>query len=135
MILHYTPKQSGDYELLINVLHLYEQTLTKVNQVTKEKENRQKLEEIQALIGGEQMEELNLLKDTKTLGKREFIHEGFLMKAKSNRKLKGYLFNDLLLLIQTQRNKSMVYRQPIPLNEILVREPSAVSAKVTNFLL
>lgn len=50
------------------------------------------------------------------------------MKAKSNRKLQAYLFNDLLLFLHSQRGKFTVYRQPIPLNEILVRDCSAVKS-------
>lgn len=38
---------------------------------------------------------------TNCLGPRKFLHSGKLYKAKSNKELYGFLFNDFLLLTQT----------------------------------
>lgn len=40
---------------------------------------------------------------TNCLGPRKFLHSGKLYKAKSNKELYGFLFNDFLLLTQVTR--------------------------------
>ena len=49
---------------------------------------------------------MDLTSTTRLVGTRQFIFEGPLKKAKSNRHLYGYLFNDLLIL--AQHNKKSV---------------------------
>jgi len=47
---------------------------------------------------------------TKFVGKRQYIMEGPLQKARGNRKLYGYLFNDMLILCEQLRNTSKGYK-------------------------
>jgi intersectin len=49
---------------------------------------------------------LDLTSTTRLVGKRQFILEGPLKKAKSNRNLYGYLFNDLLILAQHNKKSA-----------------------------
>jgi hypothetical protein len=56
------------------------------------------------------------------MGKRHFILDGELWKAKSNRPLYVYLFNDILLLTEERRSERglpwSLYRAPLPLDII-----------------
>ncbi|GBC18369.1 uncharacterized protein OCT59_006422 [Rhizophagus irregularis] len=127
-ILHYTNKNDSDQEDLMKALHKAETILESTNEAAREQENKLKLTEISKLVDLEDLEEkLDLTSTTRSVGKRQFILEGALKKAKSGRNLYGYLFNDLLLL--TQHNKKSVakgyqyalYKPPILLNEIVVK--------------
>ncbi|GBC07924.1 hypothetical protein RclHR1_00780004 [Rhizophagus clarus] len=127
-ILHYTSKDHSDQEDLMKALHKAEGILESTNEAAREQENKLKLAEISRLVDLEDLDEkLDLRSTTRSVGKRQFILEGALKKAKSGRNLFGYLFNDLLLL--TQHNKKSVakgyqyalYKPPILLNEIVVK--------------
>ena len=52
------------------------------------------------------------------MGVRQFIHEGPLQKNKSKRKLRGYLFNDFLLIVQPKFGAKpfSLYRKVFPSN-------------------
>ncbi|GBC07922.1 hypothetical protein RclHR1_00780002 [Rhizophagus clarus] len=125
-ILRYTSKDHSDQEDLMRALQKIEAIIESTNEAAREQEN--KLAEISKLVDLEDLEEkLDLTSTTRSVGKRQFILEGVLKKAKSGRNLYGYLFNDLLLL--TQHNKISVargyqyvlYKPPILLNEIVVK--------------
>ncbi|CAG8557077.1 1263_t:CDS:10 [Ambispora leptoticha] len=127
-ILHYTEKDHPDHEKIMQSLKKAEDILEETNEAAREQENQVKLAEISKLIDLDGLEvKLDLTSMTRLLGKRQFVMEGPLQKAKSNRKLHGYLFNDLLILAQESRNstrgyKYFPYRPPFPLNEIAVRD-------------
>ncbi|KAL0614270.1 Intersectin-1 [Plecturocebus cupreus] len=77
---------------------------------------------------------------TNCLGPRKFLHSGKLYKAKSNKELYGFLFNDFLLLTQITKPlgssgtdkvfspksnlQYKMYKTPIFLNEVLVKLPT-----------
>ncbi|ELK38261.1 Intersectin-1 [Myotis davidii] len=77
---------------------------------------------------------------TNCLGPRKFLHSGKLYKAKSNKELYGFLFNDFLLLTQIVKPlgssgtdkvfspksnlQYKMYKTPIFLNEVLVKLPT-----------
>ncbi|CAI2169930.1 13957_t:CDS:10 [Funneliformis geosporum] len=128
-ILHYTDKNNLDHEDMMQALHKAEAILEDTNEAAREQENQLKLTEISKLVDLEDLDEkLDLMSTTRLVGKRQFILEGPLRKAKSGRHLYGYLFNDLLIL--AQHNKKAVargyqyalYKPPIPLNEIFVKD-------------
>ncbi|ORX88366.1 hypothetical protein K493DRAFT_341344 [Basidiobolus meristosporus CBS 931.73] len=130
-ILHYTSKDHEDYEHISQALEKAEGILHEANQIAKIREDEGKLKEISGLVDFTTSEEkLDLMANTRLLGARQFIMEGILVKAKSGRKLQAFLFNDLLLLTQLPRsslknvgsNRYPLYRDPIPLNEMVARE-------------
>jgi hypothetical protein len=63
--------------------------------------------------------------------------DGALYKAKSGRKLHGYLFNDLLILAEPMKSLSnkgylySLYREPMPVGKITVRQQSTMTLKPT----
>jgi hypothetical protein len=72
-----------------------------------------------------------LTASTRFLGSRLYIYDGPLAKNKSGRKLHGYLFNDLLLLVEPKNkqgtvtgktNQYCLYEKPMPLTELIIRE-------------
>lgn len=66
--------------------------------------------------------------DPRSLGARRCLFDGMLFKSKSGRKLHAFLFNDLFLLTQhhgivpVAGYEYSVYRDPIPVHALLVRE-------------
>ncbi|KAK9766343.1 hypothetical protein K7432_004643 [Basidiobolus ranarum] len=130
-ILHYTSKDHDDYQYISQALEKAEGILHEANRVAKIREDEGKLKEISSLVDFTSSEEkLDLMLNTRLLGPRQFVMEGILVKAKSGRKLQAFLFNDLLLLTQFPRsslknvgsNRYPLYRDPIPLNEMVARE-------------
>ncbi|KAG0287292.1 Intersectin 1 (SH3 domain protein), partial [Dissophora globulifera] len=104
-ILQYTDEDQTDHLLLSEALISAEQFLGRINETIRNSESRVRLEEIQRkLPAGDLSEGLNLLSETKYLGPRQVLHEGAIRKAKSGRKLYGYLCNDLLLLFVPGRS-------------------------------
>lgn len=70
---------------------------------------------------------LDLTAPTRLLGPRKILREGKLAKAKSGRKLTGYVFNDLVLFTEAKEDANhsqseAVYRYPIPLEECSVKQ-------------
>ncbi|CAG8576933.1 3066_t:CDS:10, partial [Cetraspora pellucida] len=128
-ILHYTSKDNIDHQNMMQALHKAEKILEETNEAAREQENQMKLNEISNLVDLENLEEkLDLTSMTRLVGKRQFILEGPLKKAKSGRNLYGYLFNDILLLRHSNKkttakgHKYSLYKPPIPLNEIFVKD-------------
>jgi hypothetical protein len=146
-ILHYTPKPHPDHADLLIALSLTEKVLSEVNTAAKKAENQAKMEEISDLVDVEALSgqgaKLELNSMTRQLGRRELVHEGPLFKAKSGRKLYAYLFNDLILLCEphraarpsdSARQAYTVYRQPLPLNETIVRETPNTNRSFTSLV-
>ncbi|KAI9015102.1 hypothetical protein BC832DRAFT_589560 [Gaertneriomyces semiglobifer] len=128
-ILHHTPKTHRDHDSVVRALALAEKAAEQVNAAARERESREKLEEVERevdLTWPPEDYKLDLFSPTRCLGARTFLFEGELVKLKSGRKLKAYLFNDVLLLCKANRDKSkyqyVLYRRPMPLNDIAVRD-------------
>ncbi|CAG8523760.1 4631_t:CDS:10 [Paraglomus occultum] len=127
-ILHYTEKDHTDHENMMQALKKAESVLEETDEAIRDQENKLKIAEITKIVDFETLgEKLELTSMTKFVGKRQYIMEGPLQKAKSSRKLYGYLFNDMLILCEQLRNPSRgykytLYRPPIPLNEIVVKD-------------
>ncbi|CAB1328032.1 unnamed protein product [Coregonus sp. 'balchen'] len=92
-ILENTPEAHPDHSHLKQALEKAEELCSQVNEGVREKENSDRLEWIQA-------HQLVFNSVTNCLGPRKFLHSGKLYKAKSNKELYGFLFNDFLLLTQ-----------------------------------
>ncbi|KAJ3288737.1 Intersectin 1 (SH3 domain protein) [Borealophlyctis nickersoniae] len=138
-ILHHTPVGHPDHDDILAALEIAEATADRVNVAAREQESRDKIEEVSAVLDLEitgEDHKLDLFAPTRFLGPRMFVHEGPLQKSKSGRKLHGYLFNDLLLLAQAKSKSAQgaggkmywLYRKPLPVNEIVVRETPRLGA-------
>uniref|UniRef100_A0A4W3J9E3 Intersectin 1 n=1 Tax=Callorhinchus milii TaxID=7868 RepID=A0A4W3J9E3_CALMI len=140
-ILENTPENHPDYSHLKQAQEKAEELCSQVNEGVREKENSDRLEWIQTHVQCEGLsEQLVFNSVTNCLGPRKFLHSGKLYKAKSNKELYGFLFNDFLLLTQiikplgcsaTEKvfsSKSnlqyKMYKTPIFLNEVLVKLPT-----------
>ncbi|KAJ3139972.1 Intersectin 1 (SH3 domain protein) [Geranomyces variabilis] len=131
-ILHYTPKAHPDHPAVVRALAMAEKEAQLVNSAARERESREKLQEIQKVLDltCDEEHKLDLAAPTRVLGPRVFIYEGDVTKNKSGRKLHAYLFNDVLLLAQPKGKQERnikghlwgLYRKPMPLNEIIVRD-------------
>ncbi|KAF5909210.1 intersectin-1 isoform X1, partial [Clarias magur] len=140
-ILENTPESHPDHSHLRQALEKAEELCSQVNEGVREKENSDRLEWIQAHVQCEGLsEQLVFNSVTNCLGPRKFLHSGKLYKAKSNKELFGFLFNDFLLLTQITRPlgssasdkvfsakshlQYRMYKTPIFLNEVLVKLPT-----------
>ncbi|KFP82991.1 Intersectin-1, partial [Acanthisitta chloris] len=100
-IIENTPENHPDHSHLKHALEKAEELCSQVNEGVREKENSDRLEWIQAHVQCEGLsEQLVFNSVTNCLGPRKFLHSGKLYKAKSNKELYGFLFNDFLLLTQ-----------------------------------
>ncbi|XP_014390686.1 PREDICTED: intersectin-1 [Myotis brandtii] len=140
-ILENTPENHPDHSHLRLALEKAEELCSQVNEGVREKENSDRLEWIQAHVQCEGLsEQLVFNSVTNCLGPRKFLHSGKLYKAKSNKELYGFLFNDFLLLTQIVKPlgssgtdkvfspksnlQYKMYKTPIFLNEVLVKLPT-----------
>ncbi|XP_078513060.1 intersectin-1 isoform X4 [Lissotriton helveticus] len=140
-ILENTPENHPDQSHLKHALDKAEELCSQVNEGVREKENSDRLEWIQAHVQCEGLsEQLVFNSVTNCLGPRKFLHSGKLYKAKSNKELYGFLFNDFLLLTQIIKPlgssgtdkvfspksnlQYKMYKTPIFLNEVLVKLPT-----------
>ncbi|GAB5576289.1 intersectin-1 isoform X3 [Prionailurus iriomotensis] len=140
-ILENTPENHPDHSHLKHALEKAEELCSQVNEGVREKENSDRLEWIQGHVQCEGLsEQLVFNSVTNCLGPRKFLHSGKLYKAKSNKELYGFLFNDFLLLTQIIKPlgssgtdkvfspksnlQYKMYKTPIFLNEVLVKLPT-----------
>uniref|UniRef100_A0A8C2T3Q9 Intersectin-1 n=1 Tax=Coturnix japonica TaxID=93934 RepID=A0A8C2T3Q9_COTJA len=140
-IIENTPENHPDHSHLKHALEKAEELCSQVNEGVREKENSDRLEWIQAHVQCEGLsEQLVFNSVTNCLGPRKFLHSGKLYKAKSNKELYGFLFNDFLLLTQIIKPlgssgtdkvfspksnlQYKMYKTPIFLNEVLVKLPT-----------
>ncbi|XP_069492319.1 intersectin-1 isoform X2 [Ambystoma mexicanum] len=140
-ILENTPENHPDQSHLKHALDKAEELCSQVNEGVREKENSDRLEWIQTHVPCEGLsEQLVFNSVTNCLGPRKFLHSGKLYKAKSNKELYGFLFNDFLLLTQIIKPlgssgtdkvfspksnlQYKMYKTPIFLNEVLVKLPT-----------
>ncbi|EKM56122.1 uncharacterized protein PHACADRAFT_209619 [Phanerochaete carnosa HHB-10118-sp] len=100
-------------------LDIAEKLLSHINETIREQEGRERLRQISRNLWiGEGR--LDLTAPTRTMGPRKLLREGLLMKAKSGRRLRGFLCSDILVL--TDEGAKSLYRTPIPLSEAQVKE-------------
>uniref|UniRef100_H3AP46 Intersectin 1 (SH3 domain protein) n=1 Tax=Latimeria chalumnae TaxID=7897 RepID=H3AP46_LATCH len=140
-IIENTTESHPDHSHLKQALEKAEELCSQVNEGVREKENSDRLEWIQAHVQCEGLsEQLVFNSVTNCLGPRKFLHSGKLYKAKSNKELYGFLFNDFLLLTQIIKPlgssgldkvfspksnlQYKMYKTPIFLNEVLVKLPT-----------
>ncbi|KAI9247826.1 hypothetical protein BY458DRAFT_526897 [Sporodiniella umbellata] len=127
-ILNSTPKRHPDYNLVKSALSVAQGILGDVNEETRKFENHQKMNELSRIID---MEGAQWLK----LKNREYVMDGALFKAKSGRKLHGFLFNDVFLLaepLKTLNEKGYLYtlyREPMMIEGVGIRQLQTVSLK------
>ncbi|XP_071368727.1 intersectin-2b [Centroberyx affinis] len=143
-ILECTAEGHVDRGPLKEGLERAEELCQQVNEGVREKENSDRLEWIQSHVQCEGVTE-NLVFNSLTncLGPRKLLHSGKMYKAKSNKELWAFLFNDFLLLTHASKqfsssgpdklfsNKNNIqlkmYKPPVFLNEVLVKLPDPSS--------
>ena len=108
----------------MRALQLSERLLVSVNEGVRDAEGRARLASIcirklppDVFPGGQ------LLGETRFLGERRLRFQGDLQKAKSRKRLHGLLLSDVLLLLVPEGGGAFsVYREPMPLDTLAVRE-------------
>ncbi|CAL1275959.1 unnamed protein product [Larinioides sclopetarius] len=133
-----TPEDHPDYPHLKEALNLAQQLCNQVNEGVRERENSDRLEWIQNHVLCDGLpEQITFNSLTNCLGPRKLLHAGILYKAKSNKELMAFLFNDFLLLTQPFKElgkitnvftseKAMnslykMYKHPLFLNNVTVK--------------
>lgn len=117
-ILNYTQSET-ERKQLEWAIATTERILDSINETIRENEGAERLAEVSRdLYIGEGR--LDLTARTKYLGKRKLVKEGEVTKAKSGRKLHLILCNDVLVLLDAAARS--LYRMPIPLSELKIRE-------------
>ncbi|KAJ8008716.1 hypothetical protein DPEC_G00081300 [Dallia pectoralis] len=151
-ILEYTPATHPDVHSLRAALERAEEVCSLVNEGVREKENWERLDWMQTHVQCEGViEHLLFNSQTNCLGPRKLLHSGRLHKTKSTRELWVFLFNDFLLFTQpakpfssspfssyvtaadkmfSPKNNTQLkmYKQPLFLNEVLVKMPPDLSS-------
>ncbi|KAH8977407.1 hypothetical protein EDB86DRAFT_3237574 [Lactarius hatsudake] len=117
-IMQYT-EPDEDRTLTEHALRTAERILGDINEAVREQEGRERLKVLSQYLWLGQGR-LDLTAPTRNLGNRKLLREGLLNKAKSGRKLRVFLCNDILIL--TDEPGKTLYRMPIPLTEIRVDE-------------
>uniref|UniRef100_A0A3B3BWE1 Intersectin 2b n=1 Tax=Oryzias melastigma TaxID=30732 RepID=A0A3B3BWE1_ORYME len=137
-ILDSTIEGHADRGPLKEALERAEELCQQVNEGVREKENSDRLEWIQNHVQCDgSAENLVFNSLTNCLGPRKLLHSGKMFKAKSNKELWAFLFNDFLLLTHTakqftssgldklfsKRNNVQLkwYKPPVLLNEVLAK--------------
>ncbi|KAL6308638.1 hypothetical protein BKA93DRAFT_822360 [Sparassis latifolia] len=117
-IVHYT-EPSRDRNQLERAVRIAEGVLGQINETIREQEGRERLKTISKDLWIGQGR-LDLTAPTRHMGARKLLKEGQLSKAKSGRKLRAFLCSDILVL--TEETAKTLYRMPIPLSEVQIRE-------------
>ncbi|KAJ7221504.1 hypothetical protein GGX14DRAFT_492415 [Mycena pura] len=117
-ILHYTGP-GDEHRAIQKAITTSEKILDHINESIRDQEGRETLKRIsQNLWIGQGR--LDLTAPTRHMGMRRLLREGPLVKAKSGRKLHGFLCSDILVL--TDANMKTLYRMPIALNEAQIKD-------------
>ncbi|XP_059501402.1 intersectin-2-like isoform X2 [Stegostoma tigrinum] len=145
-ILENTPEIHADHNHLKLALERAEELCSQVNEGVREKENSDRLEWIQSHVQCDGLAEHIVFNSiTNCLGPRKLLYSGKLYKAKSNKELYGFLFNDFLLLTYIAKQTFIssgseklfsskcnspfkMYKTPVFLNEVLVKLPTDPSS-------
>ncbi|XP_054706164.1 intersectin-1-like [Uloborus diversus] len=134
----YTSENHPDFSHLKEAHNLAQLLCNQVNEGVRERENSDRLEWIQNHVLCDGLaEQITFNSLTNSLGPRKLLHAGILYKAKSNKELMAFLFNDFLLLTQpfkelgkitnvftSERAMSSLYKmykKPIFLNGVSVK--------------
>ncbi|KAJ3107638.1 hypothetical protein HDU97_003632 [Phlyctochytrium planicorne] len=133
-ILHYTPPTHQEYDAVIQAAQAADRIATLVNMAAREQESREKIVSLMSQIDfdGSEYGRFDLLGATRSGAPRLYIFDSPLSKAKSGRKLHGYIFNDVIILLQEKKNLTVfndnkpvmytLYHAPIPVDQASVRE-------------
>ncbi|CAO3592901.1 unnamed protein product [Absidia cylindrospora] len=127
-VLKSTPKRHPDYGLVKSALSKASKVLDDVNEETRRFENHQKMGELGRILDMEGFGRLDIRG-------REFVMDGVLYKSKSGRKLQGYLFNDMFLLVEPLKSLNpkgylySLYREPMNIERIVIREHQMATSK------
>ncbi|KAF7972256.1 hypothetical protein HWV62_18572 [Athelia sp. TMB] len=120
-ILQYTDVNQDRAELE-QAMHVAESVLNHINETIRDQEGHERLKVIsQDLWVGQGR--LDLTAPTRRMGERKLLREGILFKAKSGRKLRAFLCSDIIVL--TDDTAKTLYRMPIALAEVQVKEVAA----------
>ncbi|KZT54344.1 hypothetical protein CALCODRAFT_456827 [Calocera cornea HHB12733] len=116
-ILHYT--EGPDAPAIQRALDIATSILNTINESVREREGEERLAAVSKdlWIGNGQ---LILNSDTRYMGRRRLLKEGTLCKAKSGRKLQVFLCSDILVM--TTDSPMTLYRMPIPLTELAIKD-------------
>lgn len=111
-ILKYTEEDHPDRVALGRALEVAERILGDVNESVRRHQDLEKLLKLSdsLVFPGVKGARLDLAAPTRSMGPRAILKEGKLAKAKSGRKLTGYLFNDLLLFTEDKDGAEVVYK-------------------------
>ncbi|KAJ3203501.1 Intersectin 1 (SH3 domain protein), partial [Dinochytrium kinnereticum] len=132
-ILHYTPQDHPEHGAVVRAAQVADRMATLVNLAAREQESREKIEALVAQMDGDTSEHgrFELLAPTRFGTSRLYVFDSPLTKAKSGRKLHGYIFNDVILLLQQQKNLGVfndtkplftLYHAPIPVDQASIRD-------------
>ncbi|EJU05869.1 hypothetical protein DACRYDRAFT_113893 [Dacryopinax primogenitus] len=116
-VLHYT--EGVDAPAIQRALDTATAILDTINESIREREGEERLAAVSKdlWIGNGQ---LILNSDTRYMGHRRLLKEGTLYKAKSGRRLQVFLCSDILVM--TTDSPMTLYRMPIPLSELSVKD-------------
>jgi len=120
-ILNHTDDTVQDRTDIEKSLDIAEKILDHINESIREQEGRERLKDISKHLWIGQGR-LDLTAPTRHMGSRRLLKEGVLLKAKSGRKLRGFLCSDILVL--TDEVAKTLYRMPIPLADVKLKEAS-----------
>ncbi|PWN46201.1 Dbl homology domain-containing protein [Ceraceosorus guamensis] len=119
---------AAEKDSLHESLRTAESILASTNEAIRTRETRDRLAAISEYLWVGNAARLDLTKDTRVMGPRQILKEEVLSKHKSGRKLTTLLTSDLLILLQEGKEdaagnrRPQLYRMPIPLEEIVVRD-------------
>lgn len=116
-IMHYT--EGPDAPAIQRTIDTSTAILDTINESIREREGEERLAAVSKdlWIGNGQ---LVLNSDTRFMGRRRLLKEGTLYKAKSGRKLQVFLCSDIMIM--TTDSPMTLYRMPMPLSEITVKD-------------
>ncbi|KAI0668336.1 hypothetical protein C8Q78DRAFT_1173775 [Trametes maxima] len=126
-IIHYTDA-GDDRGQIEQARQMAESVLGHINETIREQEGRERLKEVSRDLWVGQGR-LDLTAPTRYMGPRKLLKEGLLLKAKSGRKLRAFLCSDILVL--TEDTSKSLYRMPISLAEVEVRESTGARDDTT----
>ncbi|KAI8834668.1 Dbl homology domain-containing protein [Chytridium lagenaria] len=133
-ILNYTPQGHPEHAAVVRAAQVADRMATLVNMAAREQESKEKIEALIAQIDFDASSEfgrIDLLGPTRFGSARLYVFDSALSKAKSGRKLHGYIFTDMILLLQQQKNLGVfndakpmytLYHAPIPVDQCTVRD-------------
>ncbi|ORY14856.1 Dbl homology domain-containing protein [Neocallimastix californiae] len=137
-ILHYTSTSHRDHNDVLQALRAMEERVERINVTTTEFEYQEKVNSILRNVDFHK-KKVDLTSPPRYVKSRKFVLEGPLSKAKSGRKLYGYLFNDIIIFTYPKSNSSIamvkgakywLYRDPLYINEISLHTSPMGKAKM-----